>query len=342
MTGLTLMNSGGFSYYRLTGNGLGAYHYTEADGLRLVVGLTDTDLNAIKVFGDLAITQSSSLLVVSYITIQDTQDLRQCCGPASIVEVTSDQPLEAAWYIDDFMPPYLVAFDLDLNYGIMKLEFNEPIVATSLQLSGITLYQRVLRKSFHMGFNSTITSGNGTLQTVKIQQGGGLNQELDQIKLLLRGSTDNAGNISISLEKGSAVDMSLRQNELMAVDSLQIRLFKPDLKSPILLYFDLDMDSEELTLVFDEPVNITSFDMTGLRIMSAPDAAASQSIALTRHSIIKSHDDTSAVVIGIGESDMSLIKSLYPLASSVDYVYLEARTGNRDLMRDRYFCRSLL
>jgi len=78
MTGLTLMNSGGFSYYRLTGNGLGAYHYTEADGLRLVVGLTDTDLNAIKVFGDLAITQSSSLLVVSYITIQDTQDLRQC------------------------------------------------------------------------------------------------------------------------------------------------------------------------------------------------------------------------------------------------------------------------
>lgn len=126
--------------------------------------------------------------------------------------------------------------------------------------------------------------------------------------------------------------MSPAGNSLVAVNSsspLRVSRLTSDVSAPTLLYFDLDMTGMELTLVFDEAVNLTTFDASVLALHPAIDSPTTLWQNFSACSTVQSNGSAAAasVVISICESDMNHLKAAYPLVSSVDYVFLTAKAG---------------
>lgn len=56
--------------------------------------------------------------------------------------IANGAAMRASTYVPDRLPPFLLAFSLDMNTGALNLTFNEPVDLTSFRASAITLQQQ--------------------------------------------------------------------------------------------------------------------------------------------------------------------------------------------------------
>ena len=328
-TGISLLNDGGYSAYTLTGEGHTQWVNSTYDNTTVVLHLTQFDLNAIKEFGDLCLAEASSYVTLTEV-VKDYRKVSACCGPNYNVEVSSFSPKKAVWYTADTTPPTLEKWELDLSGGYVHLYFDEPVQASSLQVTGVTVSHPGTSASLTLTAKNTVVTSNGTLQSIKLQTGGGLGQELDKIKLMLAGtSTALASDVALALEAGTVTDMALAQNPNLGnvSDPLPASSLTLDRSAPELLYYDLNMSSNLLTMVFDEVVNATTFDVTALYFYPSSSNTFGDYRGFGNTSYVTNAASETVVNISISQEDMDYFRLYAPLLSGPDYVYLFAAGG---------------
>ena len=111
--------------YSLTGG-----QVLSSDGPVIVIQLSDFDLNELKLLPDLASgaenTSANTFLTLPSTAVRDSND-------NAIHEISSSEALEATVFISDITPPNLLGFDLNLNVGVITLNFSEAVNGTTIQ-----------------------------------------------------------------------------------------------------------------------------------------------------------------------------------------------------------------
>ena len=108
------------------------------------------------------------------------------------------------------------------------------------------------------------------------------NEDLNQIKLrtdLCTSGTDCVLTFTSSFVADFAGNPIIAYDETLPShrNSHQLQSFIPDTSSPQLMAFDLNLSSDQLVLIFTEPVSVATFDPTGFTLQAGVDTTASSS-----------------------------------------------------------------
>ena len=159
--------------------------------------------------------------------------------------VVSSISLAASSLIKDNVRPELVAYDIDLDSGIVVLTFNEPIDSALFNVSSLTLNGR--DTSQEEVVNGTILEDMMSIRaTIRL----GLNNELLNYAKLLQ---------SPHLAVSSTVVADAAGNQILPTNTILPDNLVPDSTHPRILVF-ISGKARELTLVFNEVVNTTSWN----------------------------------------------------------------------------------
>ena len=225
----------------------------------LVVTLSSSDLNQLKRRADLASSRDTTHLFLGREAVQDT------FGNPVVQVAPSDAALVSS-YRRDATQPVLEAFDFDANRGALTLTFSETVNTSSLDTSGVTLYQdsgrRLQRHTLGGGYLSVTPPSDVVTLVLTVD-------DLNQIKSMETLAVDDA-TLHLQLAAAAVSDMetNLQSNPVRQSEVLPVGGFVPDMTPPRLLNFTIDMNRGEVTLIFDETVNATSLVFDFLALIS--------------------------------------------------------------------------
>jgi hypothetical protein len=238
----------------------------------------DRDINELKYLG-LAASSSNTYLTAVYGETRST-------FAGTIVPylqtkaITANAALQVRYYTADTTPPSMLSFDLNLNDpAYLVVDFDEPVVPTSLNLGGLIL----ISKAF--GNIAVVTSGvvssrnltsllinftsTAVLNNIKISYSEG---PLDGLMLGVGGARDMVGNQFVGIFEYSAVG---------------IRSFIPDTTPPRITGITLALGVGTLLIEFSEVIDLASCLPYHITIMSNGTTNSSDfTLTLSNYSVI--------------------------------------------------------
>lgn len=282
------------------------------NGLEVVLFLGPDDLNEIKRLTSLATSELDTFLVITSNAIRDMND--------NLVTPKEDgvSALQVTLYTEDRIPPHLGAFNLDVNSGIITLEFSETVNSATLNVTYITILSDV--SSPNQTFTLTSVSGTSSVDntTVVIDIGRG---DLNAIKFLTQLAQD-LGSTFISVTNQVISDMNLNAVVPISVP-LSVSTYLPDVTGPIFEAFDINLDTEILSLYFDETVNVSSMQFMLLTVQD--------SLVPTAHYNLSGGvilgENTPDVQVVIDFHDLNQLKLDTDLATNINNTYLQMEMG---------------
>ena len=302
----------------------------------VTIALTRDDLNDIKRETCLATNETNTYLSVGRDGILDMND-------NGILAIPQDDAEMAARLVPDALPPFLQRFDLNMSSEVLTLYFDETVDASSFDPTQITFLSSNIEatnisanvtvfESFTVEVNYTLTSFgellNGDDPTLRFKIS---KVDVDAIKALASLATEPE-NTFVSVTSTLVADMS--GNPVSSIDqqrAVQVDNFTEDAIPPVLVAFDLDMDLEVLTLTFDETVNVSSLNFSGLTLLSSRTAAPLQLYSLNGGSpsffTYTASPNQPVVEIFLGYLDINKIKELVELATSNETTFLSITRG---------------
>ena len=293
--------------YNLTGG------YTPSDdNYIIVVQLDIVDVNNIKRDLQLAVDNTTTYVSHTPLAISDMN--------GNMLDFSS--PLQVSVFTEDSRMPVLVAFDLDMDSDLLVLEFNETVAVDTLMISEITLQDaanvtlddnttvrsRTLQSSFHLNVMDD--------PTVVIHL------HPDDINYIKKydnlASTVNTSYISVTIN--TILDMNNNPiTEVSPMEAQLVRTFVRDTTSPVLVYYELDLTLNELRLIFNETVNVSSLDASDVTFVSP---SVNQSVTLTG-GIVHPADNSTNVTLRLTRVDLNEVKKMEGLAVSSDSTFLQ-------------------
>ena len=233
-------------------------------------------------------------------------------------------------FTDDTTGPSLESFILNMTSRELKLTFDEPVDASSFDITGITIVSQPgvtdTSLSYNLQSGNLLTPNGGTMTT--------LLSDIDVTELQSRPSlATSENNTYISLTASTVIDLSHERNPVQPIlidDSMQADLYVPDLAPPELEAFDLDLDANQLSLYFNEPVLRTSLDFSQLTLQSTGDGNLPGSVTrpLTGGEILPELFQGSAVVtFNLTDNDVTFLELSGSIATTENNVYISAQTG---------------
>ena len=289
---------------------------SQEDGTEVRVALGWTDLNEIKRLTGLAMASSDTYITLSSAAIRDMND------NAVVPRVDGDSPLPIAFFTADTINPSLHVFNLDVNSGILTLEFTETVLATSLNVTQITLLSSTNLTDFEyhtLSSGSVTGSSDNTTIVIDLSR-----YDLNQIKFFTELAQDENSTF-LSITEQTITDMnSNKVNSITLTGSLMVSTYKRDETAPLLRTFDLNLTSETLTLHFDETVNVSSIVYSGIRLFSSN---TSTSVNYTLRGGTIEGENTPDVVILLNFADLNELKLQPLLATSESNTYLYMEEG---------------
>ena len=278
---------------------------SSADNTTIIIDISRQDSNAIKFLTELAQDVQSTYVSLTAVAIQDMN-----FNP--VVPIPSSNSIQVSTYIPDITGPVLQSFDINLDSEILSLHFDETVNVSSIQY----LY-------------FTIQSSRGVPETNYTLSAGailGINSpdvdvmfdfhDLNQLKLDSRLAITH-DNTYLVMGEGGILDLALRPNQAFPTE-LQASSFTPDTTRPRLLRFSANLNSETLTLNFDEPVNVSSLDTTGITLLNRQ--SGTSRFTLTGGNT--SSDNGLQVVINFSVDDLNTIKFMEALFVDIDSAYI--------------------
>ena len=289
------------------------------DGTEIVVRLGEDDLNDLKRLREVATSANNTFLTMETGSILDMSG-----NP--VVGLNTSEALNVSVFTNDQTLPQLRSFSLDMNTGALVLNFSETVQFTTLDLSAFTLHPSRMQGSM----SHTLTPGSGPLYSevvslmddpILLVQLGSI--DLNTIKQLYELAT-LPSNTYLSVTNQGVRDMvGLPLEPINASDTQLVAAYVGDTEGPILLSFSLDLSNETLMLTFDETINIDSFDITYLTVVSGSSANQSNTTDVPISGYRSISDANSTVInITLALQDLHQIKLLTDLAVSVDSTYL--------------------
>jgi hypothetical protein len=264
------------------------------------------DLNALKQARLLASTSSFTSL---YFDASFIADMHQNL----VTPIPAHSMLPVDEYIPDASAPTLENFDIDLEAGILHLEFDEAINIGSFDVTKVSIENDVGVAPFSIPLSEASTfdagvlveasdlimanSKDGPIVSITLPK-----LTVDRIKArqdVLRGSgTGNGISASgrVRVDPGCVSDLALPEVE-NSMTYATVREIVPDVSPPTLEAFSVDLLAGTILLVFDEPVDPASVNLT--RATAAADAAGAHArllatqVDVTTWSYHDTHSDES-------------------------------------------------
>ena len=171
----------------------------------------------------------------------------------------------------DATSPSLSSFAVSLGTGVLTINFNEPVNASTLVITELVFKSRGDGSALTASQVHTLTGGllmtrTNALQLVVNLTTADLNAIKAKPSLLEDMSSTFVGISPLFVEDmyGNAVNAEVAK----------AGLFDPDQTKPILLSFGVDMNQHILSLTFDETMNATSLVPAGLVLQLSSSAGA--------------------------------------------------------------------
>jgi hypothetical protein len=291
---------------------------SSTDAMTVLVNITHDDMHPVKInepfFSDL---ESSFLLVQSALV----QDMR---GNA-ISAILQPDAMPASEYSADTTSPSLVNFAVSLNGGSIRLNFDEPVRAASLNMNGTIAVQgdaagAVQHTLTLTGGDSTSPDDSGILIRL-------LTSDLNSIKRYDDLFTDIADSY-ISFTADLISDMAGNAvNVAPASSAAQAALYIDDQTSPVLLSFDLNMaaDPGTVKLFFSETVRASSFDPRNVTLSPYFNSTSRPGLQLSGGNLTSTEDSTE-LDLTLRKADFDTLK-LKGFGTGLDKSWLTMAAG---------------
>eukprot|EP00731_Ephydatia_muelleri_P036557 Em0277g2a len=282
-------------FFNLTGGNVSA-----ANSPNIIVTVTSTDLQAIRLLPPLGHYPSTTYLTLSPSAASDMVGL-------PLVAVTMGASNGTA----DLVPPYPVAFSLDMNTGTLQLTYSENIIASTLNITRITLQNAPLSPTANITLLlGTVTQGSsGPVATVTLA--ASLLNTLKQLTTLATGLS----NSYLTIQASSVLDIA---GNTALNGSINCTQYIRDSNRPLLVTFDFSLQSKTLTLYFNETVNANSLNPTGITLVNSPSGFLQYTLTGGQ---VASTDGT-AITLILTTNDTNAIKALYGLAITNSTTFL--------------------
>lgn len=273
---------------------------TASSGATVFVALSASDMNALKRSGLVGeplgsvfnLVTGTGSMVSLYITAEFgvTRSLNggdlQPYLPT--VQVRTTNAVRVKRLSKDITPPMCISFNIDLNAGTLTLNFDEPVNANSLVLTGLVV------RSLTSGRFVPLTNTNRNVQLVdETHLVIALNPtDLNAIKRAI--TTTNGVQYLDSLVMNAGAVTDIRGNAFIGNDAdhpIPVDTFTPDTSPPVLQSWTLDLSMHALSLKFNEFVSYTSIRPTSLVLLSTSNfSSAPQRLRLTNYSKVYQGD----------------------------------------------------
>lgn len=278
------------------------------DSTVISIQLDFDDLNAIKGLRMLAVSQDSTFLSI-------TSDLIRDMAAQRVEAITQEGALQVTNFTDDFTPPELVSFDINLSEDTIYLTFSETIRPESLNFTLISLTDSNITANQTLVY--TLTGGNRTSDDTRFLNIVFNKVDSDQLRFFGDLLTSRS-NSFIIIEAGAITDMALNEIE---EDIQQVLSFTEDGVRPTFVSFDLDLNEGVLALTFSETVRVSSLNVTQISFQDDSNVNfAEDSYSLTEGN--STFGDNTTVIIMLGDTDLNALKRLEPLAVSEDTTFI--------------------
>jgi hypothetical protein len=314
VTGFTLHNSNtsGSLAYNLTGG-----YISSTDGPEIILQLSFYDLNEIKLIRTLA-TGSNNVTNNTYLSVNGSA-VKDNDGNLLF---TIYDPLKANQFISDTTEPQLVQYHLDLDTGVITLNFSEAVDIATFVPDGITFLNI---NSTNASFTYQLT--NGTVISIE-QSWIEVNltlYDLNELKSLLE-LTTNENNTFLAIDEGSVLDVSGNPLQFINLtDAIHVTVFIPDTTSPTLISYSLDMNNGQLNLTFSESVLSYTLTSTGFTVQnsrSLPLIDSNLYYTLRNLNVTVDRLDNTVISMIVNNSDLNQIKRRPKLAINRNTTYL--------------------
>lgn len=293
------------SSYTLTGG------FATATGNSLILQLTIADLVAIQVDPELCTWRGNCYIVLGEGAVQDPAENGN-------VEASENPTLIAVDFIIDDIEPSLVNFTLNLNSATLVLTFSEAVNPSTLDPTGITILNSPEGSEAYTLTDATTVSAPGTVIVVSLSPA-------DTNALNNASLATSSADTFIAIDSSTIQDLALIPNPVASINEtnpLAVSNFEVDITPPELIGSTLDLDADLLRLTFDETVDITRFDVTGLRIAGSTVLTA-PAVTLSSGEILSSDIDlTHVITIALVNQDLIPLKTTQGLATDASSSYL--------------------
>lgn len=277
----------------------------------VILTLATEDANNLQQLQDLATSVDNTYLVLTSSTIQDY-------FANSVIAVPNSGAIQATQVIQVVGRPEAVSFPVfDLNTGVFSISFSEPMNLSSIDITQFTLFsdQSSTASETYTLTEGFPTSSNGS-STVSIML---LLMDINEIKLLQNLCTSVTNCIpAFTSQFGS----DLTGNAVVALSphlSQQFEALVADVTPPLLVSFDLDMNTGVLSLTFSEPVNAGSLDPMQITLQIAS-TGAEVNVRLSNETTTISSNG-SVIVLQL-RGDANMIKATTQLATELSNTFL--------------------
>ena len=216
-------------------------------GRRVTLSLESSDFDRLKLQNNLCTNVSNCYLYYTGAFVEDF-------GDNSIAEYNYFTGYLLHNLTIDTTGPSLTACNLDLSLDQLYLEFDEPIDASSFIPSGVNI--STTNHSVFLTSASIVKSPNSSVIVIN------LGLDTDNIKTSLSEENDN---ISVSVMSFAFKDIggnSIHSDSLLCT-------FDNDTIMPNVSFHILDLNSNILQVVFDEPVLMESINISGFKLTDA-------------------------------------------------------------------------
>ena len=301
---------------------------TQQDSTVITVNLGFDDRNDIKRFTDIAISNETTYISLSNDTIVDMNS-------QPIIAIPSNKALRVLLFTEDATSPSLKRFSLDVNHGILELTFDETVNASSLHTNTILLQndenELIANESVPLTESSFTNSEDDYIIIVNIST-----SDLNKIKRYQYLAQSDADTFIVIVED-TIQDMN--DNPAMPISrraAQRVGDYTKDSTEPKLLSFHLDMDNGVLFLTFDETVDISTFQYTGIMFFSSDNLTEFNEMYNLTSNQQSAPGDSHIPYIELSLSDQYELKLLTLLATSINDTFIDIDYGTvRDMALDQ-------
>jgi hypothetical protein len=292
---------------------------TQLDDTRIVLTITNSDLNDIKADTDLCTEASNCFLHTDVDAIEDS-------SKNGVVASADGAAIGASQFTEDGSRPKLESFDLNISsgYGTVVLSFSETVdgarfTANALVLQSVSGSSNTSRT---LSSNASLVAvENAAVLVVSLTK-----SDSDVIKNTLSLASDAASTF-LSLSATAIVDTNNNSVAVVAAsDALKVSNYTADGTAPMLNSFVLNLNNNTMILNFDEPVDVNSFDASNATVQASQDGATGSSVPLTGGPGVVSADGLQ-ITLRLLETDVNSLTAAGDLAISTATTFLSFGSG---------------
>ena len=307
------LDSENSTQYTLTG----AVLNSEQGNYTITFDLIETDWFALQANPYLATGVDDTYLSVSANAVNDV-------GGLSIFPTSIGLPVTT--FVEDTTSPVLKSFTLDVDEGLLMLSFSEVVNISSFDSAGLRIQSNPdnTTSSVELGDSNPSSTAPASSFTVELSF-----EELESIKQMVMLATEenttylSVSNSTITDMVGLPLAAIASNNAMVAFDHVA------DMTPPSLTNYSIDLNNGLLTLLFDETVILSTFNITAFTFQSAPnDLDSTTAITLTGPgTLLMDSSDGTEFSLFLSASDYNRINSDESIARNRDNTYLSVTAG---------------